>query len=222
MKPAGKPGAHGDGMIVVSIDPALYTEFKGFRHGNITRSRIIDAIMYALAAIIGIGAALSITIFLGFYTIPSESMEDTLLVGDKVIATQMWLHGNNVNRGDVIVFTDPGGWLDGKEAGGHLCKRVIGLPGDTITVDDNGNILVNGKRISEPYLRKGMRGSEMQFSVHVTPGNVFVLGDNRTDSADSRYHMDDDNNGLVPMMNIDGIIQLRYWPFNRISTDFSE
>ena len=100
----------------------------------------------------------------------------------------------------------------------YLIKRVIGLPGDTVTCKGSGEpITVNGKPIDESaYLKSGVNPSDSPFSVTVTDGNVFVLGDNRSNSRDSRYHLDDGNNGLVPYDDIQGVALFRFWPFTRI------
>lgn len=97
-------------------------------------------------------------------------------------------------------------------------QRVIGLPGDTVACKGSGEpITVNGKPIDESaYLKSGVNPSDSPFSVTVTDGNVFVLGDNRSNSRDSRYHLDDGNNGLVPYDDIQGVALFRFWPFTRI------
>ena len=82
---------------------------------------------------------------------------------------------------------------------------------------DAARITVNGKPIDESaYLKSGVNPSDSPFSVTVTDGNVFVLGDNRSNSRDSRYHLDDGNNGLVPYDDIQGVALFRFWPFTRI------
>lgn len=204
-----KGGYHiSDDVYGLHVDRSLKARLTGFVKYDIP--------MFIPCIAIGVVISLSTLMFYGFYNIPSASMETTLMTGDRVMASKMWLHDYNVHRGDIIIFKDPGGWLDGSKAGQELCKRVIGLPGDTVSTDENGNILVNNKKLNEPYLQKGLMGSDIQFSVKVTDGNVFVLGDNRTNSADSRYHVDDGNHGLVPIKNITNIVDIRYWPFNKI------
>ena len=148
------------------------------------------------------------------FIIPSSSMENTLLIGDRVIVQKI----TDFKRGDVVVFGDPGGWLAGEtppERGPvgklfefigvlpdtsteHLIKRVIGLPGDRLVCcDSGGHISVNGKALDESdYLyasRDGtpMNSSEVRFSVVVPKDRIFVMGDHRAVSADSRCHLSD-------------------------------
>lgn len=148
------------------------------------------------------------------FIIPSQSMESTLLVGDRVVVQKI----TDFKRGDVVVFADPGRWLGGEiaeERGpvgkvfefigilpdtgtGHLIKRIIGLPGDrVICCDAKGRITVNGKALDESsYLYTGPDGtqinpSDVKFEVVVPRGRVFVMGDHRDLSADSRCHLSD-------------------------------
>ena len=130
--------------------------------------------------------------------------------------------------GRTFVFKDPADWMEGEQlptnlmsiidSNRYLIKRVIGLPGDTVACKGSGEpITVNGKPIDESaYLKSGVNPSDSPFSVTVTDGNVFVLGDNRSNSRDSRYHLDDGNNGLVPYDDIQGVALFRFWPFTRI------
>jgi signal peptidase I len=148
------------------------------------------------------------------FIIPSQSMENTLLIGDRVVVQKI----TDFHRGDVVVFADPGGWLAGEpteERGtlgkafefigvlpdtstGHLIKRVIGLPGDTVVCCDRKHRLtVNGQPLDETsYLYKDesgaqVRPSDIEFQVVVPRGRIFVMGDHRDLSADSRCHLSD-------------------------------
>ena len=170
------------------------------------------------------------------YTIPSGSMENTLHSGDRILVTLY--DADSVQRGDVVVFTDPDHWLTDPEptgvarvvqdvlvllhilpqdAGHHLVKRVIGLPGDHIAADGTGPVSVNGVVLNEPYLKPGRSGSDVAFDVTVPDGYVWVMGDNRSNSADSRMHQADAHGGFVPADNIVGIARLVYWPVGRWS-----
>ena len=179
-----------------------------------------------------------------FY-IPSGSMENTLLIKDRILVDEITPHWNGYHRGDVVVFKDPGGWLPPAppqpprspllEAGewfltligiaapdsdDHLVKRLIGLPGDHVVCCNSlGQITVNGAPIDESaYLKPGVgdaRASSIPFDVTVPKGAVWVLGDNRTRSEDSRYHQDQPGGGFVPTENIVGRAFLTTWPIDR-------
>jgi signal peptidase I len=171
------------------------------------------------------------------FSIPSESMEDTLLIGDRVLVSKLTPGPFALHRGDVVVFKDPGGWLGAtmegagpdnpvlkamtfvgllpEDYGEHLIKRVIGLPGDTVACcDAAGRLTVNGTPVTEPYLRPGNVPSEEKFSVPVQPDNLWVMGDNRSQSADSRAHRWV-NDGQVPEEEVVGKAFLVAWPPSR-------
>ena len=176
------------------------------------------------------------TLFVQSYTIPSGSMEDTLHAGDRILVT---LYDTDpVQHGDVVVFTDPDHWLTDPEptgaarfaqdvlvflrilpqdAGHHLVKRVVGLPGDHIVADGSGPVSVNGVVLDEPYLKPGRTSSDIAFDVTVPDGYVWVMGDNRSNSADSRLHQGDAHGGFVPAEDIVGIARFVYWPIGRWS-----
>ncbi|GAA4423378.1 hypothetical protein GCM10023169_18900 [Georgenia halophila] len=176
-----------------------------------------------------------------FY-IPSGSMENTLELGDRVMVSKLTPGPVDLERGDVVVFVDPGGWLDEvpeddraqwqrtaaevltwvgllpQNAGHHLIKRVVGLPGDhVVCCTDDGRITVNGEPIEEEqYLHDGVKPSQVPFDVTVPEDRVWVMGDNRPNSADSRAHMGDPGGGTVPMDNIVGRAFVLLWPADRI------
>lgn len=170
-----------------------------------------------------------------FY-VPSGSMEDTLLVSDRIVASKITTRISGVQRGEIVVFQDPGNWLPDpvvepnavREAltfigllpsntGQDLVKRVIGVGGDTVSCcDADGRIQLNGTPLDEPYV-KGWT-DQVQFDVVVPPDSLFVLGDNRGDSRDSRYHLEQ-NNGAVPVDNVVGRVVAVVWPFDRLSTE---
>ncbi|WP_445342313.1 signal peptidase I [Bifidobacterium sp. ESL0827] len=153
------------------------------------------------------------------YIIPSGSMENTLGVGDRILTTHRLTRSMVApRRGDVVVFTDPADWLGDESSpsfrGNHLVKRLIGMPGDTVACKGHGApVTVNGVALDESsYLRPGVEPSSFPFKIKVDPGHVFVMGDNRSNSADSRLHKDDGHNGLVPIDNIKGTALLTYYP----------
>lgn len=146
------------------------------------------------------------------FFIPSESMEDTLLVGDRVLVNELVPEVVGLHRGDVVVFRDPGGWL-GAGQGDDLIKRVIGLPGDRVSCcGADGRLSVNGQPVDEPYVVAPAgtdRVSLQDFDVTVPDGQLWVMGDNRYESADSRAH------GTVPESDVVGRAFLTTWPVSR-------
>ncbi len=174
-----------------------------------------------------------------FFFIPSGSMENTLQIKDRVAVNRLPFIGNDIQRGDVIVFRDPAGWLpEASEASGnvvvntireglvlvgvvpnpakqYLVKRVIGVAGDNVVAKDQV-LTINGKPTSEPYIFAGNTPSDTDFNVTVPEGKVWVMGDHRGASGDSRVHQDDVNNGMVPVEKITGKVVAKIWPLNRI------
>lgn len=203
--------------------------------------------------LLGIALVLAIVIkalLVQAFYIPSESMEPGLVKNDRILVQKVsYWFGGGPERGDVIVFEDPGGWLDAEESagpsgtvatalskvglypsGGHLVKRVIGVEGDVISCcDDQGRILVNGEPLDEnKYARLGgadcygpMPAGSSHCSWEVGPvpeGHVFVMGDNRNNSADSTVHMclktdrDCTKNPYVDVSDVVGKVFVLLWP----------
>ena len=175
--------------------------------------------------------ALFKTFVIQWFEIPSGSMENTLEVGDEVAVTMY--DAQDLERGDVVVFTDPDHWLDVEDptglrgvirdtlvlihllpenTGHYLIKRVIGVAGDHIVADGRGSLTVNGAPLDETYLKNGTSPSEVAFDVVVPEGFVWVMGDNRSNSADSRYHQDDAHGGFVPIDDVAGVAKVVVWP----------
>ena len=97
-------------------------------------------------------------------------------------------------------------------------KRVVGVGGDRVRCcDDQGRIVLNGVPLDEPYLKPGDATDQVRFDVTVPADGLFVMGDNRADSRDSRYHLDD-NDGAVPVSSVVGRVLLVVWPFDRFAT----
>lgn len=185
--------------------------------GKFTFDDVLYILICCLIAIV-IASLLRFFVF-GLYAIPSGSMEDTLEVGDHIVTNRISPKVFKLQRGDVVVFKDPANWLQSTDiyASNDLVKRVIGLPGDVVACKGVGYpVTVNGVAINESsYLKKGVQPSNFEFKVKVTPNNIFVLGDNRANSADSRYHANDGNHGLVPLGRVKGVAMLDYWPASR-------
>jgi signal peptidase I len=144
------------------------------------------------------------------YFIPSGSMEPTLKVGDKVLVNKLSYDFHSIHRGDVIVFKKPAD--DFTPGIKDLIKRVIGLPGETISSKD-GFVYINGVRLNEPWLPKVDRGVTVGIKpTLIPPGEYYVMGDNRTDSSDSRVI------GPIPKSLIVGRAFIKVWPLDRIGT----
>ncbi|MFC0081757.1 signal peptidase I [Aciditerrimonas ferrireducens] len=139
------------------------------------------------------------------YYIPSDSMEPTLMPGDRIVVDKLAFDFHPIERGDIVVFRRPATWP--KEYP-DLVKRVIGLPGETISAR-GGNVYIDGHLLPEPWLSRGITTSNFG-PVRIPKGEYFVMGDNRPVSADSRYF------GPVPRKDIVGEVVFRYWPLSRI------
>jgi signal peptidase I len=189
-------------------------------------------------------ALLMKTFLLQVFVVPSGSMEKTIRIGDRVLVDKLspWF-GKQPQRGDVVVFKDPGYWLETEERAvsqdgtlmhaikqvfvfvgllpseteGDLIKRVIGISGDTVACcDSDGRVTVNGTPTEEPYLAPGIPPSRQPFKVTVPSGRLWVMGDNRDVSADSRFHMTDASKGTIPVANVIGRAVAVAWPASRI------
>ena len=193
-------------------------------------------ILIALALIVSL---LIKSFLVQFFFIPSGSMENTLQIKDRVAVNRIPFIGNNIERGDVIVFRDPAGWLpDASQQSGnrvmsairdglvlvgvipnpakqYLVKRVIGVAGDQVIAKDSV-LTINGEETYEPYIFAGNSPSDTDFNVTVPEGKVWVMGYHRGASGDSRVHQDDINNGMVPVDKITGKAVAIIWPLNRI------
>ncbi|GAA2991040.1 signal peptidase I [Microbacterium terrae] len=178
-----------------------------------------------------------------FY-IPSGSMEDTLLINDRILVDEITPRFGGYDHGDIVVFEDPGGWLppsttpdrppvveavdwalslvglSAPDSDDHLVKRIIGLPGDhVVCCNALGQITINGIPIDETSYVKLPDGasavSEDSFDVVVPDDRLWVLGDNRYRSKDSRYNTDQPGDGFVPVGNVVGRAFLVTWPLDR-------
>ena len=202
------------------------------KHGIAAVKEVAIVVVVALVL-----SALIRTLLVQAFYVPSASMEDTLLINDRIIASKITTDVVGVHRGDIVVFKDPGAWLSPVEvnngpirsflmwvgllpsnSGDDLVKRVIGVGGDrVICCNEQGQISVNGKTlVNESYVRPGEVTDQIRFDIVVPDKHIFVMGDNRGNSEDSRFHLDA-NNGAVPVDNVVGRVVLRIWPLDRFS-----
>ncbi len=174
------------------------------------------------------------TFFVQAFYIPSGSMENTLEVNDRILVEKVSYWFGTPQRGDIIVFDDPANWLgeeDGSKPsnpltkalafvglypeGGHLVKRVIGVGGDHVRCHD-GLVQVNGVNLDEKsYVTLAPQACTGIWSVVVPPDHLWVLGDNRDNSADSRVHIGDPGGGFIPEQDVVGKVFVTVWPIDR-------
>lgn len=147
------------------------------------------------------------------YEIPSASMEDTINIGDLVFAEKVSLNFSEPEYDDIITFTDP------EDESRILIKRVIATGGQTVDIK-NGSVYVDGVKLDEPYtdgritteLPMSITGKPIQYPYKVPEGELWVMGDNRTNSQDSRYF------GSIPVSTVEGIAVFKYWPLEDVGT----
>ena len=197
---------------------------------------------FPILIIVALAVSIVIKTFLvQFFYIPSGSMENTLQINDRVAVNKVPFIGKSIKRGDVVVFRDPDNWLpepyvgdqnkfiakikDGFVAVGvlpnptkqYLVKRVIGVAGDKVECcSKDKKLMINGVEINEPYVFAGNTASDTNFNVTVPAGKIWVMGDHRGASADSRFHQDDINNGMVPNSKITGKVVGIIWPIKHL------
>lgn len=181
------------------------------------------------------------TFFIQFFYIPSGSMENTLQVNDRVGVNKFGALFSDIQRGEVVVFRDPANWLSPNydDSSGirkviknslvfvgvlpdpskqYLIKRVLGVGGDKVRCcGKDGKIEVNGVSINEPYIYEGDKPSDSEFEVEVPQGFIWVMGDHRGASADSRFHTDDPNKGMVALDKVTGRATFIIWPFSNLA-----
>jgi signal peptidase I len=197
-----------------------------------------------LPILIGIALVLALlikTFLVQAFSIPSDSMQNTLQRGDRVLVDKLtpWF-GSEPERGEVVVFHDPDNWLAGEPTPDpnalqkvlswiglmpsaeekDLIKRVIGVGGDTVECKGTGPLKVNGKALNEPFVYPGNTPCSQddqggQFKVKVPEGHIWVMGDHRQNSRDSRYNTADKNQGFVPVDKVVGRAVVIAWPINR-------
>ncbi|MBG6225704.1 signal peptidase I [Arthrobacter sp. CAN_A2] len=231
--PASDPGAPPAGGAVPDAP-------RDRRRDGKDRDRGVGAWLKEIGTIVVIALVLSFLIktflFRAFF-IPSGSMEETLEIDDRIFVNRLVPQPFDLQRGDIVVFSDTEGWLPVQtetqgswlkdslvfiglapdESQQHLVKRVIGLPGDhVICCDAQGRLTVNGEPLDEPYLYPGASPSDVPFDVVVPEGKLWVMGDHRNASADSRANRDKPGAGFVQIDDVEGRAAVIAWPLNRI------
>ncbi|MGW7196858.1 signal peptidase I [Streptomyces chryseus] len=167
-------------------------------------------------ALSGLAVAVGCVLFLGGfawgavqykpYTVPTDSMTPSISAGDRVLAQR--ITGGEVRRGDVVIFTD--------SVWGNLpmVKRVVGIGGDKVACcGKDGRLTLNGEPLDEPYLATGEPASTTPFTSEVPEGHLFLLGDERRTSVDSRGHIEDAAKGTVPVGKVDARVDAVAWPW---------
>ena len=235
--PGAEPGAEADAQAAAeeaSADGAAEAEPGKKRKRSFWRDLAVIVV-----------AALVLTILLKtfvvqVFSIPSGSMENTLLPGDRILVSKVVYDFRSIDRGDIVVFSGAGSWDPPTQPpsnwfaraagdvgslfgiagpGTDYVKRVIGLPGDhVVCCNTKGQVTVNSVPLSESsYVYPGDAPSELRFNITVPAGRLWVMGDNRGDSDDSRYRVNDPGEGTIPESAVVGRAFLIIWPLSRVS-----
>ncbi|MFD5427900.1 signal peptidase I [Streptomyces sp. NPDC127084] len=174
-------------------------------HGRV--GRVLSGLAVAVGCLLFLGGFGWGAIAYQPYTVPSESMSPTVSPGDRVLAER--IDGSDVRRGDVVVFTDKA-WGDAT-----MLKRVVAVGGDTVACcDAQGRLTVNGKPVDEPYLANQAKASPTDFSAEVPEGKLFLLGDERMGSLDSREHLQEAGRGAVSRDDVSARVDMVAWPLS--------
>ncbi|MFI1739593.1 signal peptidase I [Streptomyces sioyaensis] len=223
----------------------LDTSASGEVSGSMKKAKKPRAFWKELPILIGIALLLALlikTFLVQAFSIPSDSMQDTLQRGDRVLVDKLtpWF-GSKPERGEVVVFHDPGGWLNEtptpepnavqnvlsfiglmpSSEEKDLIKRVIAVGGDTVECHGTGPVKVNGKALKEDsYIFPGATpcGDRAFGPIRIPKGRIWVMGDHRDDSLDSRYHQTLKGNGTVSEDKVVGRAFTIAWPINRWAT----
>ncbi|WP_107440080.1 signal peptidase I [Streptomyces sp. 142MFCol3.1] len=249
--PEGKPERSDDSAspaVEDASNPGSDAEDGGAAAERDAKSKKQRSFWKELPILIGIALVLALlikTFLVQAFSIPSDSMQNTLQQGDRVLVDKLtpWF-GSEPERGEVVVFHDPDNWLAGEPTANpnalqtvlswiglmpsaeekDLIKRVIGVGGDTVECKGSGPLTVNGKALNEEsYVYPGNTPCSVdedggQFKVKVPKGMIWVMGDHRQNSKDSRYNQMDKHHGMVPVDKVVGRAIVKAWPINRWGT----
>ena len=205
------------------------------KNGKARRKRRIPGwLEVILLGVVALVVSLVVKTFLvQMFFVPSGSMEPLFVEDDRILVEKISSWDGEVERGDVVVFEDPGGWLPPQPelnavqkalstiglypTGGHLVKRVVGVGGDQVACcDEQGRVTVNDVPLDEPYLSEP-EAQQRAFDVTVPKGRLWVMGDNRSNSEDSRYHQNLPGGGSIPDDRVVGRVWAIAWPLDRFA-----
>jgi len=211
-----------DSTDVQTDPPATPTPPSGRRHAKTrtSRSTFWKELPILLGAAIVVALLVRTFVLQTFY-VPSESMEHTLNINDRVLVNKLVYDFRSPSRGEVIVFTSPLDWRT-EENEKDFVKRVIGVPGDHVVCCVNGHITINSVQLNEPYLDPDTGGpdaSPNKFDVTIPANRLWVMGDNRAQSADSAYHWVHNGKNImeatIPISSVIGRAFVLFWPPGR-------
>ncbi|MDN5687038.1 MAG: signal peptidase I [Brachybacterium sp.] len=174
---------------------------------------VVAAVVCVVLLLVAAGAVRHVVV--RPFRVPSASMEPALVPGDVILADRSTR--GTATRGDIVVLDGTGYFAPSAEDGDrYWVKRVIGVGGDRVRCcDPDGAITIDGEALQEPYLAPGTAPSEIEFDLRVPAGRMFVLGDNRSDSTDSRHLLGAPGGGMIPVERVVGDVDRIVWPLSR-------
>ncbi|MGW2918983.1 signal peptidase I [Streptomyces angustmyceticus] len=174
-----------------------------------TMGSVLSGLAVAVGCVLFLGGFVWAALLYRPYTVPTDSMTPTIAVGARVLAEKV--DGSEIRRGDIVVFKDST-WGDLP-----MVKRVVGVGGDKVACcTERGRLTINGTPVEEPYLQGRGPASPIGFKATVPSGQLFLLGDHRSDSLDSRVHLTDGDHGSVPRSAVNARVDARAWPLGSV------